>query len=258
MNLAELLDYIYEPLEEKSRWQIDMARSAARTIKFLTPEAGTAISTAMREVLRLIERSALAGRIFDHYIAGRGATYTLTDRDVRELAGEATYLPLDIRRASFQDSRPRQEWLDTLAANRREPGRLVPYIGRTHWATENGAMANYTFLYEGAYGEFPISPQLQPACTVPMWQGFVRVYDRFDLDPRWTWSPANPGGRSAMGERQTRVGYILEAGTDFDITSPQIYAWQRPNDEATTVTTLDVSEYRLRLRDMARRMQPAR
>ncbi len=239
------------PLAGMSQAQTDALRLQCTIIKVDAAVAAD-LRFWLRTFLRAAEHSALAGRIFDHYLYGTGGDYRLSVRDVRDLALHGSITPWDLRRAAYNAAGPREEWIELESAYQRQPTRIRRYHGRYQAATENGAMAKYAVRFEGVFGDLPISPNLTRACSVTMWQGFVRIYDRFDLNPHWGWSPSNNYGRSAAGEQQTRIGYILNLGHDFDIVSPEIFSWQARRGTHVNVTNMKLAEYR---RNRARLMQ---
>jgi hypothetical protein len=129
--------------------------------------------------------------------------------------------PVDIRKIDkFGNDNPR---FQTACTNAQSSGMPQDYSGQLGWVYDNGAIANYNVNYSGRVRERSGSF---------VWEGTVDFADRFDLDPRWTWSATNTQGRSALGERRTRLGYILNLGTDFDIKSAKTRASQESDDKS--------------------------
>jgi hypothetical protein len=58
----------------------------------------------------------------------------------------------------------------------------------------------------------------------------------FDFDPIWDWSEKSY--RSAEGERRVRLAYIVNLGTDYDVTSVRAYARQLSDDLRLKITGL--------------------
>jgi hypothetical protein len=185
------------------------------------------VTPVLREILReqLIgvgghAKDDLAVRLFNHYLDKRGADFALTIADIKLMNSPAIPVPgpIDIRKNSWQDPGIRLEWSKqlALAKSTKTP---QDYSGSVLWVWDNGAIANYTVKY---VGKVSVSKK-----GVVEWNGNVVFSDRFDLDPRWNWSPSTPGGRSRRGERRTRIGYMLNLGTDFNIIGPTAEAIQR-------------------------------
>jgi hypothetical protein len=210
--------------EEESKATIVGMRGTIAIVKQTTP--GNIVTPILREILReqLVgagghAKDDLAIRLFNHYLDKRGADFALTIVDIKNMNSPAIPVPgpIDIRKNSWQDPGVRVEWSKqvALAASAKTPQN---YSGSVLWAWDNGAIANYTVKYTG---KVSVSK-----AGVVEWLGQVIFFDRFDLDPRWNWSPSTPGGRSRRGERRTRIGYMLNLGTDFDIIGPTAEASQ--------------------------------
>lgn len=226
MGLDEIVKKIKETKWEKeSKATIVLMRSTITVLKQTMP--GAIVTPVLREVLRdqLVgvgghAKDGLAIRLFNHYLDKRGADFALTIVDIKWMNDLAIPVPgpIDIRKNSWQDPGVRIEWTKQLRLAKSTNTPQV-YSGSVLWAWDNGAIANYTVKYVG-------NVSVSKAGVVE-WSGHVEFSDRFDLDPRWNWSPSTPGGRSRRGERRTRIGYMLNLGTDFNIIGPKAEAIQR-------------------------------
>ncbi len=231
MNLDELINEIKNTKwERKSPATIKNMRETIALLKITTP--GIVLTPMLKEILReqLIgpkghkfpkghARDKLAVRLFNHYLDKRGADFALTMADYFLMNSGAISVPgpIDIRKKSWQAPGPAPEWINQLT-RAKTTIKSQYYSGSLLWGWDDGAIANYTVRYKGVI--------LKTKTGAFEWKGRVVFYDRFDLDPRWNWSPAHQGGRSALGERRTRIGYMLNLGTDFKIIGPTAEATQ--------------------------------
>lgn len=230
MGIDEIISEIKNTKwEEKSRSEIDTYRRRVAALKMApaatSPIGPMVLNMVLKEILRdqLIGKAGhakdqIAIRMFNHYLDGGGAKFTLSVSEMRLMAaGKKGVGPVDLRKKTWTKPDINPKWTKQLSAARKS-GKPAKYSGSLLWGFDNGAIANYTVNYDGA---------ITAAKGKEQWAGYVDYYDRFDLDPRWSWSPGNPQGRSRGGERRTRIGYILNLGTDYDVTSEKAKAVQQ-------------------------------
>jgi hypothetical protein len=165
--------------------------------------------------------------LFDHYLYKSGDPFTLTFDDMKHMLGDAVKLGhIDLRREAFNTTNWNPAW-SKACSEAKKTKKPQDFSGKLLWAWDNGAIGNYTVKYAG---------QVHANGGDCLWGGLVTYYDRFDLDPRWGWSPANPQGRTDGGERRTRIGYMLDLGWDFDILTPQAVTLQGEHDKELRFT----------------------
>jgi hypothetical protein len=252
--MPALMD-IFTDWENKSKKEVEDARwlwSQAYAI----PGAGAAFRWECKKILEFVligswqshffvpgliqmkphARDQLAVRMFRHYLNSAGQDFTLTLADMKAMniptksmngTGAIKTPQIDIRNKNEKTVNP-----DFAAAcgraNISASGKGEPYSGKLLWGWDNGAISTYTVNYTGTISS---AMAMGGFCT---WTGTVEFVDRFDMDPIWGWSPQNQGGRVAHGERRTRIGYILNLGTDFDVKSPKAKVSQGENDLCIT------------------------
>jgi hypothetical protein len=197
---------------------IDMVKTQIAVDKITQPGLTQVLKELLRNELNIpadqggIKGSTLAGRLFKHYLDDNGQLYKLT---VDEMKSMTHFRGIDIRDMNFWNRRNPN--FDTACQNAQLFGAPWDYSGSLSWVCKNGAIGNYVVNYAGTItaggGRFK-------------WEGKVNFKDRFDLDPIWGWTAKKNGGRNDLGERQTRIGYMLALGTDFDIKSPDVSTWQ--------------------------------
>lgn len=221
-------------LELMPRWEVQLLRLAAARLKSNSPPIAVGMKLMLdNELIGTMNgqghaKDKLAVRLFKHYLYSSG-DFTLNVDDMRYMnTADPMGGSIDLRYDTYEDrdmGRPiRSEWNNaTIEAM----FKVVPFSGHVHWGWDNGAISTYRVNYDGM---MRTATELNFDTTE--WTGRVNYFDRFDLDPRWTWSPADPQGRSASGERRTRIGFILDLGTDFDIKSPWINAKQGVSDKS--------------------------
>jgi hypothetical protein len=244
--MPALLD-IFNDWANKSKQEVLDARSLWRQA-YAIPLGGPAFRWECRNILEFVligtpyfvpiglynqkphARDQLAVRLFRHYLNGGGKSFALTLADMKAMNTPTTSMNgtgaiktphIDIRNKDEKTVNP-----DFAPACRRadiSASGKEAYSGQLSWGWDNGAISTYTINYSGTITSGTVTGD----CT---WTGTVEFVDRFDFDPIWTWSPSNHGWRTANGERRTRIGYILNLGMDFDITSPKANASQGEND----------------------------
>lgn len=219
-------------LELMSKWEIETLRFAALSLKASSPTIHHEMKLMMLDELTGImsgkahAKDKLALRLFRHYIFCAG-DFMLTIDDMRHMnTDDPMGGPIDLKYESWESKDKsavfRPEWNKAMMD---AGSKSVPFSGNVHWVWDNGAISTYRVDYEGS-----MRSATDYDIDTTFWTGRVSYFDRFDLDPRWTWSPANPQGRTDTGERRTRIGYILNLGTDFDIKSPWMNAKQHVTD----------------------------
>ncbi|MGL4550593.1 MAG: hypothetical protein ACRC33_05355 [Gemmataceae bacterium] len=208
------------PWEEQSRAAVEAERITIKGVKIAVPFSVPIMKKFLRDQLAGHAKDDIAKRMFAHYLDGSGQDFFLTLDDMKSMNNG-----IDLRAKGLNDRAAKPEW--TAACTAARAGTPADYSGRLHWGWDNGAIANYSVLYKGT---------VTATGGVCVWAGQVEFFDRFDLDPRWGWSPSNQQGRSKGGERRTRIGYILDLGTDYDMKSPKADATQGENDSALTFT----------------------
>jgi len=249
--MPALMD-IFTDWEKKTKQEVQDARRRWSEA-YAFPLAGPAFRWQCRNILEFVligtpyflpvglynqkphARDQLAVRLFRHYLNGNGKSFVLTLADMKAMntptkslngTGSIKTPQIDIRNKDEKTENP-----DFTNACRRADisgfGKGVAYNGKLSWGWDNGAISSYTVNYSGTV----TSGTVKGDCT---WTGTVDFADRFDFDPIWTWSPSNHGWRSANGERRTRIGYILNLGMDFDITSKKANVSQGENDLCIT------------------------
>lgn len=239
----QIEDIIKIKWETKSQVEIDAYKSIVREALKL-PYARVMAKEVLLLAIMQSARDYLDGLLFTHYIHGRGKTYNLTDVNLRHiLTGLPPGRPVDLSLTDYTDNKQRKEWLDAFAAVRADRDKRIDYSGTMNWSYGGNALGNHAVIYKGVIAWQAPNALVQNGPVFPMWMGKITVRDRFDLDPHWDWSPANLGGRSEIGERRTRIGYILDLGTDFDITGPEVLGVQVMFDRAIRVTQLSAEEF---------------
>jgi hypothetical protein len=211
------------PWEEQSRAAVEAEKIAIKAVKITIPFSSRIMKKFLRDQLAGHAKDDLARRMFAHYLDDDGEDFILTLDDMKHMNGNGG---IDLRVKDLNDRTLKPEWTAACAAAKAGGG-PQNYSGRLHWGWDNGAIANYTVIYNGTV------TATGGSCV---WKGQVEYFDRFDLDPRWGWSPSNPQGRSRGGERRTRIGYILDLGTDYDMKSPKADVTQGEGDTAITFT----------------------
>ena len=220
-------------LEKKSRMEIEILRSICAQIKSSSPMAASAMKAALER--KLIgpgghASDELAKRMFIHYLY-RSGDFTLTIDDMKMMnsdrTGDFAPGPISLKLDDYNETSNRAEWNKGVTDAMTRP---VDSSGSIVWVWDNGAISSYKVHYKGKFQALTAND----ADSVE-WRGSVSFSDRFDLDPRWNWSPSNPQGRSAGGERRTRIGYILDLGTDFNMVSPWISAKQGALEKTLTL-----------------------
>jgi len=207
--------------EEKSQSEIDAKKLEFAALKISVPLLVPVAKHFLRNELTGPgghAKDELAKRMFDHYLDEDGKLFVLTLDDMKAMNANG----IDIRNKDTSTVNPD---FAVACSKAKAAGTAQDYSGKLHWVWDNGSIANYTVHYAG---------QITAAGGVCKWEGVVDYFDRFDLDPRWGWTPSNPQGRSRGGERRTRIGYILDLGTDYDVKSPKARTWQRETDKAIT------------------------
>lgn len=207
--------------EEQSRTAIETERLMVAGYKITIPFAARIMKVFLRKELDGHASDALASRMFAHYLDGGGEDFTLTLDEMRAMNAAK----IDLRVKGQMEPTVNPEWT-AACARARATGLPQAYVGKAHWVWDNGAISTYLVTYSG---------QVSALGGVCEWRGQVDFFDRFDLDPRWTWSPTNPQGRSRGGERRTRIGYILNLGTDYDMKSPKVITSQKETDPAISL-----------------------
>lgn len=221
-----------QKLELMPQYQVIGLRLGVEAAKSQSAAATMAMKAAMLNELvgpGGHAKDDLAKRLFQHYIFGAGLPFNLTVADMQTMNSSAGSLSpgrIDLRKTHWQDKNIRKEWTAAMKAASKNP----PYSGKVVWVWDDGAIANYTVNYEGKAMRSGTSPK-SPA----VWCGRVQFIDRFDLDPRWGWSPTNQQSRTQLGERRTRIGYVLNLGTDFNILSPWTGGMQGENEPGLTL-----------------------
>lgn len=220
-------------LEKKSRMEIEILRGMCAKIKATAPLTTQAMKAALDFKLTGPKGHAsdgLARRMFKHYLY-RSGEFTLAVEDMKAMnsdtTGDFAPGPINLKLDDYNETANRSEWNNAVSAAMTRP---VDFSGSIVWVWDNGAISSYKVHYKGQFEALVPND----ADTVE-WRGVVSFSDRFDLDPRWNWSPANKQGRSAEGERRTRIGYILDLGTDFDMVSPWIAAKQHTMEKTLTL-----------------------
>ncbi len=215
--------------EEKSQSEIDSERGAVRLLKNNVPWIVPELKNMLRNELTGPGGHAgddLAKRMFNHYLDDSGQDFVLTLEDMKSMNRQDPRMApqggIDIRKKDVDAANPDFVTACLNAISSRSP---QDYNGRLLWGWDNGAISTYTINYAGKV------TATGGGCT---WKGTVDYFDRFDLDPRWGWSPSNKQGRSRGGERRTRIGYILSLGVDFDMKSPKANVSQKDSDSALT------------------------
>jgi hypothetical protein len=178
-----------------------------------------------------INGGPLAKKLFDQYFDKGGADYTLT-RDEMASMNQNPHPAIDIKKTNWVNKTSNPKF-DTACLNAQKLGGPQDYTGDMAWACENGAIAQYVVHYTGTV------TAANGTCT---WEGTVRFEDRFNLDPFWKWSATNKGGRSVTGERQTRIGYILNLGDDFNIKSVTANVYQRQYQSGITFLAAGITK----------------
>ena len=107
-------------------------------------------------------------------------------------------------------------------------GSPVRFNGTINGVWDNGTIGNFTVTFNGTIQR---SKDPDTGQWIALWTGTVKFTDRFDFDPWWNWSKSNAdtAKRTAEGERRTRIGYMLDLGTDFNVVSEVAEATQRYN-----------------------------
>jgi hypothetical protein len=175
-------------------------------------------------------RDQLAVRMFNHYLGNTGQDFMLKLDDMKAMntqtksingTGSIKTPQIDIRNKNESTVNP--EFAAACGRANISASGKEAYSGKLVWGWDNGAISSYTVKYTGTISSAMATGGF---CT---WTGTVEFSDRFDMDPRWTWL-TNHGGRTANGERRTRIGYILNLGTDFDVKSPKANVSQGEDD----------------------------
>jgi hypothetical protein len=229
--VSSFLDDLEEiQLETKSRFEIEGLRVTCAAVKFRSPEARIAMKLCMDHKLLGPggnARDDLAKRMCRHYLYGNG-DFNLTIEDMKWMNSGRTEFssegPINLRVEDYGEVVPRKEWNDAVFE---AETKNVPFSGALVWGWDNGAIASYKVHYAGVMH--------RDAAGSVEWRGTVAFTDRFDLDPRWGWTPNNPQGRTALGERHTRMGYIVDVGHDYDVRSEWISAKQGARENALTL-----------------------
>jgi hypothetical protein len=126
--------------------------------------------------------------------------------------------PVDIRKNKWMDYTENMRWRDARK-KLKDTGESQVYAGSVLWVYANGAILNYWIHYAGH-----IWLNYEGGIE---WHGRVIFDDRFDFNPNWGWSETKKnGGRSNIGERRTRIAYMLNLGNDFDIKSATVEAFR--------------------------------
>ena len=209
--------------EKMSKAKIDAYRAVVFLFKVRFGFTRPLLVAALYNELKKHASDRFALNLFQHYLGKAGKRYSLPLAGMKYIssntAGLSPHGSLDIRYNDYAKG-IRSEFVSKCRQVKRS-GKKQEYSGTTLRVWDNGAISTYTVAYQG---------YLQRTTKGCEWSGKVRFYDRFDLNPRWNWSPSNNQGRSPGGERRTRIGYILNLGTDFDIYSVIAEASQGERD----------------------------
>jgi hypothetical protein len=212
--------------EESSQTEVEAFRLSIAAFKAFNSWAPPIMREFLRKELVSHAKDKLAMRLFNHYLYSWGGDYTLKHTDMQHMMGNTcSFGHINLQAISASSPGPKPEW-GSACSRAKSSGNPQEYSGSLLWAWDNGAIANYTVRYNG---------KVHNAGGACLWRGTVNYFDRFDLDPRWGWSPSNPQGRSRGGERRTRIGYMLDLGWDFDIVSPRAKATQGEFDAELTL-----------------------
>ena len=212
--------------EKMPREIIESYRDDIRQVKSIP-----GIEKQMREILRqqLTGRGGhaqdnLAVRIFNHYLLRSGNPLILSLPDIKYIM---TYR-VNIKKIwGGNQKSSTSKWDKSIKEVKSHPRITKFYSGKSHNVMNNGAIAKYTTYFHGLI--FPDTDE------DGIWKGFVRFYDRFDLDPHWDWATSRKRSRTAGGERRTRIGYMLDLGKDFDIHSNWVQARQRSKHQSIRI-----------------------
>ncbi|MCH2205346.1 MAG: RHS repeat-associated core domain-containing protein [Lentisphaerales bacterium] len=216
------------PLETLPKSQIDLYKWQVRIIKFGNPTVKFLMKSILRVELHKHASNKLSKRLFDHYLDNWfGSGYELTIAEMKTVNGNNNRNGnIDIRYDHI-DTRSRGngvsfEWKRWLQVAKDNVGKKINYSGTSSWVTSTNAISSYYVDYEGKI------------CSAGgdkwTWEGTVNFRDDFDFDPIWGWTSANTQ-RSRAGEFNTRVGYILELGNDYKITSVKTNAILKNGDK---------------------------
>jgi hypothetical protein len=244
-----LIDVIKnEKWEIRSRTDIEMQRYTIKLAKISTPLLSRMLTEYMRTELigpKAHAQDKLAERLFVHYLDEDGSDFMLTLEDMKYMNSavklhDMVTPAIDLRVKDTRTKLPNPAW-GAACTQAEATGIPQNYAGRLLSHIDNGAISAYTVKYSGQVKQTrQFRRSWEPKATGNVacaWEGAVEYYDRFDLDPRWDWSPSNREGRSPGGERRTRIGYILDVGTDFDMISPKANVFQREFDSAITFSS---------------------
>jgi hypothetical protein len=231
MSVAEAIIKRLKNVKWEDQWQIEIEgeRASLATAKVMQPGLALKLKEMLRNELAGPGGHAgdqLAVRLFNHYLDDSGQTFVLTLDDMKAMSQPAARMSpkgIDLHNKDDSTVNPDFEsaWRTAIATQTPQD-----YSGSRFCGWDDGAISTYTVKYTG---------KITAMDTHCKWAGTVEYFDRFDLDPRWGWSPSNTQGRTAEGERRTRIGYILSVGTDFDIKSPKANAWQKETDATITL-----------------------
>jgi hypothetical protein len=229
--------------EEKPVAEIAMRRSDVQIVKMAIPQVVPILKMILRAQLigpKGHAQDKLAERMFNHYLDGDGSDFILTLDDMKYMNSAAKLFNknaalIDIRMKD--KTTPNPVWA-IACGKAKAAGIPQDYTGHLHSVWDNGSISTYTVNYSG---EVKPTRQLRRLGEIKttgssscVWEGTVDYFDRFDLDPRWDWSLSNQQGRSWRGERRTRMGYILDVGTEFDMKSPKANVLQYETDSSIT------------------------
>ena len=216
-SLKELLKSIEETEFEKwSKTELDTLKV---TVAVLKTQPG--VSYILKEILRkkALDRPGLLDAVgiymTNHYFDKGGSTYNLGSNYVREmLAPGAKKLLGSVPTLLKSRNGPMNAPLaGSIATSQSSPGRPIKVQGTVYWIWSNGAISNYDLNYDGWI--------CSSTSRETRWGGSVNIKDKYDMDPDFSGAKRND-----IGERRTRIGYILSVGTDYKVISPNVNAYE--------------------------------